>query len=73
MEAVKLIPDWRKKLRKAWSVRMALLSGFFSAATGVAPYFQGMIDPLLFALLASFFAFGAVIARLLAQPDLKDE
>lgn len=70
---MKMVSDWRKKLRRAWSVRMALISGFFSAASGVAPYFQGMIDPLIFALLASFFAFGAVIARLLAQPDLKDD
>lgn len=70
---MKLIPDWRKKLRKAWSVRMALISGFFSAATGVTPYFQGMIDPLIFALLASFFAFGAVVARLMYQPELHNE
>lgn len=68
-----MISDWRKMLRRAWSVRMALIAGLFSAASGVAPYFQGMIDPLIFALLASFFAFGAVIARLLAQPDLKDD
>ena len=69
---MKFIPDWRQKFRKAWSVRMALLSGFFSAATGVAPYFQGLIDPLPFALLASFFAFGAVVARLIYQPDMHD-
>lgn len=70
---MKMISDWRKMLRRAWSVRMALIAGFFSAASGVAPYFQSMIDPLVFALLASFFAFGAVIARVIAQPDLKNE
>lgn len=70
---MKLIPDWRHKFRKAWSVRMALLSGFFSAATGVTPYYQEFLDPKLFAFLASFFAFGAVVARLMYQPDLHDE
>lgn len=70
---MKLIPDWKQKLSKAWSIRMALISGFFSAATSVTPFFQGLIEPWLFAALASFFAFGAVIARLIYQPDLHND
>ena len=67
---MQLITGWKKKLKKAWSVRLALLSGFFSAASQSSSYFQDSIDPKLFALIATFLAFGTVIASIIYQESM---
>jgi membrane protein YdbS with pleckstrin-like domain len=65
-----LIPDWRRVLRMAWSIRLALLAGLLSAAEAVLPWFAGDMPISWFAGLSALAAIGAVIARLLAQPEM---
>lgn len=71
---MKLYQDWRRILRKAWSVRLGVLAGLFSAAEVILPLFVDAIPRNLFALLSFVAVMGAVVARLVAQPKtLGDE
>ena len=63
-----LFPLWRRILRKAWSVRLGVLAGLFSAAEVVLPLFSDSIPRNTFALLSFVAVMGAVVARLVAQP-----
>jgi len=65
-----LLEDWRRVARRAWSVRFSLLAAAFSAAEVVVPLFGEVLPRGLFVLLAFSASIGAVIARLLAQPEL---
>lgn len=65
-----LIPDWRRVLRMAWSVRLAALAGLLSAAEAVLPWFAGDMPLAWFAVLSAVASIGAVVARLLAQPRM---
>ena len=71
---MKLYPEWRRILRKAWSVRLGVLAGLFSAAEVVLPMFGDVIPRNTFAALSFVAVMGAVVARLVAQPKtLGDE
>lgn len=65
---MQLLPDWQRIARRAWSVRLALLSAVlgsveigvqFLAATQPTPYF---------AMAAAFTSLAAALARIVAQP-----
>ena len=68
-----LIPDWRLILRKAWSVRLAVLAAAFSAAEVALPFFTPFFPPKTMAVLAALASTGAVIARIWAQPAMHAE
>lgn len=63
-----LLPDWKALLRHAWSIRMILLAGAFSAAEVSLRLLPGHFEPGTFAALSGLTTLGAVVARLLAQP-----
>jgi hypothetical protein len=63
-----LIPDWKRRWRKLWSIRLAALSALLSGAELAVPYLEGLVQPRLFAVLAAATAIGAAVARLVAQP-----
>lgn len=65
-----LIPNWRAVARKAWSVRLALLAGLFSAAEVVLPLFADALPRGAFALLSFVAVGGAAAARIVAQPEM---
>ena len=65
-----LLPGWRRILRKAWSMRLAALSGVLSACEVVLPLFVDAMPRALFAGLALVTITGAMIARLVAQKGL---
>lgn len=65
---MRLYPEWRRILRKAWSVRLGLLAGVFSAAEVILPLFVDSIPRHIFAVLSFVAVMGAVVARLVAQP-----
>lgn len=67
-----LIDDAAKVLRRAWSIRLALLSAVFSAAEVALPFFTDFVPPRTMALLAVFTAAGAAVARIVAQPKMTD-
>lgn len=64
---LKLLPDWREILRKAWSVRLMLIAGILTGLEVVLPMFAHAIPHGLFAVLSFVTVSAALVARLLAQ------
>lgn len=63
-----LEPNWRDIFRKAWSIRLGVLAGMFSAAEVILPLFMHSMPRHIFAALSFVAVMGAVVARLVAQP-----
>jgi len=70
---MKPIPEWRRVLRHAWSVRLAGIAFGCQIAAAVLPYFQDFVPPGLFALLSALATAGAIIARFVPQKKVSDE
>ena len=72
---MKLLPNWRRVLSRAWSVRLIVLAG---ALTGIEAILPLLGDALpipagSFAALSFLVVAGAFVARLIAQEGLHDE
>ncbi len=68
---MKLIPNWRDVLRKAWSVRFMVLAFIFTIAEVAFPALGvGIFPPGLFALISGFFTAAAFVARTIAQKGI---
>lgn len=67
---MRLLPEWRRILRRAWSVRLALVSAALSTAEGALQYVAPDHASPRFALLAGAVGLAAALARLVAQPRL---
>lgn len=65
-----LVPDWKRILREAWSVRLAILAGLLSGVELVLPLFQDSFPRGPFAVASFVVTVMAVVARLVAQPRL---
>lgn len=65
-----LTNDWKRIIRKAWSMRLALLAGLLSAAETILPVFEDAIPRGLFAGLSVLAITGAMVARVVVQKDL---
>ena len=65
-----LLPDWQRILKQAWSIRLTLLAGLFSAAEVILPLFVDVLPRHLFVVLAFVAIVGAAVARLVAQPEM---
>lgn len=67
-----LLSDWRRVLKRAWSVRLIALSILLSAAeVGLSVFTDDPPIPrATFAVLAMAVTLAAAVARLLAQPDM---
>jgi hypothetical protein len=73
---MQLVPDWKRLLRKAWSLRLMLLAGLLSGAEAVinvvgsewlpVPKWGRML--IILAVIG-----GAFVLRLVAQKGLRDE
>lgn len=66
---VNLIPDWRRVLSKAWSIRLAAVAALLSGCEVVLPLFGDAIPRNIFAVLSFLAVVGAMIARLVAQKE----
>jgi len=73
MSRIRLAPDWKLILRKAWSIRLMLLAGILTGCEAVLPLYQDTIPRGLFAVLSMIAIVGGFIARLLAQKDMGDD
>lgn len=69
---MKLQEDWKRIIRKAWSVRLVAVSAVFSAAEIVIPIYGDALPRDTFAIVSVIACVGAIIARLIAQKDFKD-
>ena len=69
------VPNWRRVLRKAWSVRLILLAGLLSGLEVVLPLTGDFlpIDTGAFAALSGLSVTAAFVTRILVQKDLNDE
>ena len=65
-----LLPEWQRILKKAWSIRLTLLAGLFSAAEVILPLLVDVLPRHLFVVLAFVAIVGAAVARLVAQPEM---
>ena len=65
-----LIDNAGEVLRKAWSIRLSILSAIFSAAEVALPFFTDFVPAHTMAIIAVLTAAGAAMARLIAQPKL---
>lgn len=70
---MKPIPEWRKVLRKAWSLRLMFAAAVLSAIEVALPFFQPDLPRGLFALLSAVTVGAAFVARLVAQRNLKGD
>lgn len=68
---MRMIAEWRRIVRKAWSVRLMLLSGVLSGAEIVLPMFADILPRGLFSILTIIAVAGAFVARLTAQKDMQ--
>ena len=66
------IPEWKLVLGKAWSIRFALLSGFFGGLETFLPMFSDVVPRGTFAVLCMFTSIGAVVSRLIMQQELRE-
>jgi hypothetical protein len=73
MRKIKIIPKWKKTLRYAWSIRLAILAGLFSALEVVLAYFPDALPRGAMAGAAGVASLGAVITRFLLQQKMTDE
>lgn len=69
---MKLIPDWRRVLRYAWSVRLIVLAGLLTGAEAVLPFFPELfgMTPQTWAALTFGVVAAALVARLIAQQSI---
>ena len=65
---MRLKPDWKAILMKAWSIRLAALAAVLNGAEVVVPLFADSVPRNLFALLSFITVVAAMVARIVAQP-----
>ncbi len=70
----KPVSNWRKVLRKAWSVRLMIVAGILSGGEVALPLLDQVIEiPRgLFAAASGLTVSAAFIARLMAQKGIRD-
>ena len=70
---MQLVSNWSRVLRRAWSIRLILIAGFFSGAEIGLPYLAPETPSGLFAGLSALATAGAFISRLVAQKGVSDD
>jgi len=69
-QKVKLYPNWKQIVRRAWSVRFMTMAAILSACEVVLPMYENNIPKNLFASLSFLCVTSAFIARIVAQRDV---
>lgn len=64
--------DWKQILRKAWSVRLIVLAGLFSALEVIVPLFDDAFPRNTFAVLSGITTAAALIARVMMQRNMDE-
>jgi hypothetical protein len=70
---MKLIPNWRRIARKAWSVRLMALASVLTGCEAILPLVGDSVPRGSFAVLSFFIVTGALLTRFLAQKELHDD
>ncbi|MFC2252516.1 hypothetical protein ACETRX_22965 [Labrys portucalensis] len=69
---MRLVPNWRTVLRRAWTLRLLLLAGLLSGIEAALPLLPTWlaIPDRLFAVLTGVTVAAAFVARLIAQKGI---
>jgi hypothetical protein len=73
MKKPKLIQDWKKTAKNAWSVRFMVLSGLSTVGEIVISYFPDSLPRGAMAGLSGTFALLGIISRFYQQRNMSDE
>lgn len=68
---MKLVSNWKKILKKAWSVRFTILAGTLSALELALPYLGDFLPRGVFAALSLIASKASVISRIVSQEGVK--
>lgn len=68
-----LLPDWKRIIKKAWSVRLLVLAGLLSGCEVILPMYSDVIPRGVFAGLTIIVAIGAMVARVVVQKKLTND
>lgn len=66
-----LAPNWKRILKKAWSIRLMVLAGLLSGCEVILPLFVDTLPRNVFAILSMLAAIGAGVARVMSQPKME--
>ena len=67
---MKLYPNWKVILKKAWSVRFNAIAIFFACAEYLLPYYADSFQKGMFAILSIIAIAGGMLSRLVYQKNL---
>lgn len=70
---MKLVPEWKRILRRAWSIRLSVIAALFAGAESIVPIFGDLLPRNAFAILSFVTVVGAAVSRIIAQPSLHDD
>lgn len=62
--------EWKKIVRKAWSFRLLILAACLSGLEVAMPYLAEKFPVGVFAAISFFVTMAAMIARVIAQPNM---
>jgi len=65
--------NWKRFLRKAWSVRLLTIASVLSGCNAILPYTEEFMSRRTFALVSFFIVTGAMLAQLVVQKSLQDD
>lgn len=67
---MRLYPNWREILRKAWSIRFGVLATIFALMQVVVPIYVDDLPKHLFASLTGVATVGVIVSRLVWQQEI---
>jgi hypothetical protein len=67
---MKLLPDWRSLLKRAWSIRLMAIAGLLTGLEAIIPLWVDSMPRHTFSILSMAVITLAMIARLVAQESL---
>lgn len=70
---MKLVPEWKRVVKKAWSIRLGVIAAIFSGVEVILPLFADSFPRHIFAVLSFFAVVGAVVARVVLQKELSGD
>ncbi len=69
---MRFLTNWKKILKKAWSIKLILFAAFLSGVEVVLPLIDAAFPPGIFAVMSFMVAIAAFIARLVVQQEVAE-
>ena len=70
---LRLIPQWRREVKRLWSIRAAIFWGCVVALPGLFPALMDHMEPITFIVVGTLLTAVSIAVRLLKQKELHDE